>query len=313
MIRRYLHSSSTLKVDIRKWLLEPDLIHVNNLPFKSTVSLASRTFPCRDEMADEKAPMVMIHGLFGSKRNYSMVGTQISEKSRRRVVGLDMRNHGDSEQALPHDYLHMARDTEQYLERFNRPVVLAGHLMGAKVAMLVALKRPQLVERLIIIDNSPILQVLDDQFTEDLKAMCHVKLDPELPKLKHSEVIKEVDKLMLLYEKDPQVRLFLMSNLKRPGSKSRSTGLDFLVPVMNFLKHNVIAEMGNWPAADVCGLVFAKPCLVLRGLQSPFVRDISPFSDYFPNIKVTDFNCGHWLVSEKPASFVSEVVTFLEG
>lgn len=312
-IRRLFHSSRNIRLDIKQQLNNIELLNVPNLPFKHVTSLASQTYRSLVDVDEGKSPLIMLHGLFGAKQNYSMVGKHISEKTKRKVIGVDLRNHGASPNVMPHDYLHMASDTEQFLKSLGCPVVLAGHLMGAKVAMLVALKNPSLVQLLIVIDNSPVGQTLDSQFDRDLQAMCHVTMDSELSKFKSKHLHVEVDKVMQDYEANPMVRLFLMSNLK-PRSKSSDTSpLEFRVPVMNFLKDNVISEMGKWPSAEVQGFTYEKPVLVLRALKSPFVPNLDIFSKHFNNIQAVDFDCGHWLVSEKPHRFVDEVVQFLES
>lgn len=313
LTKRLLHSTRYVRLDLKEQLQNIEKLNVPNLPFKHIAPLASQTYRSLVDVDSEKPPLVMLHGLFGAKQNYSMVGKHISEKTRRRVIGVDLRNHGASPNVMPHDYLHMARDMEQFLAEIKGPVVLAGHLMGAKVAMLVALKNPSVVDRLIVIDNSPVSQTLDPQFNKDLQAMCHVKMDSELAKYKSKHLHEEVDKVMQIYEDNPMVRLFLMSNLKPRAKSSDTAPLDFRVPVMNFLKHDVISEMGSWPSADVKGLTYNKPLLILRALKSPFVPDLSAFAEYFSNYEAVDFDCGHWLVSEKPHRFVEEVVKFLES
>lgn len=294
-------------------LLKAPVPEVPEVPVKPLVALSSQELGGKGPVDLHKTPLVMIHGLFGARQNYASVGRKIGEATGRRVIGLDMRNHGSSEHAMPHDYDHMTSDTIRYLERLEQPVVLAGHLMGAKVSMLVALRRPDLVERLVVIDNVPVTTELDSQFTADLVAMCTVERDLHHKPGKQAAFMKEVDQVMAGFEPSPLVRLFLMSNLKRPQHRDRLEPARFRVPVRSFLKHGILEKMGAWPKEESR---YSGPVLVMRGLRSPFVLDQSleeHFPRYFPNTTVSDFDCGHWLVSEQPDVFVERMRVFLEN
>ncbi|GEQ67101.1 hypothetical protein JCM33374_g764 [Metschnikowia sp. JCM 33374] len=271
--------------------------HVPELPVQETVALASQDISGKVAIDPAKSPLVMIHGLFGARQNYSSVGRQLSAKTHRQTIGVDMRNHGASSHVLPHDYTHMANDTIRFLESIGKEVVLAGHSMGAKVSMLVALQRPELVQKLIVIDNAPEASSLDSRFTSDLVAMCQVEQELHSHNMTQASLLKDVNRIMTAYEPDALVRMFLASNLKRPTKKAgHGAKAQFRVPVTNFVKHDVLDKMGEWPSELVKDRVFSRPVLVMRGLKSNFVRDkhlLSDFPAYFPNFRTVDFDCGH--------------------
>lgn len=305
------------KIDWRKEFESLHIKDVKPLPNHETVDLPSQVFKPKigTTVDDNKAPLVLIHGLFGAKQNYSSVGKEISTITRRSVIGLDMRNHGNAPHAAPHNYMTMARDTIQYIEKCHKgPVALAGHLMGAKVSMLVSLFRPDLVEKLIVIDNSPVSEKLDVQFYRGLLGMCHIERDRSLAGLPRAALMGKMDKLLSRFEKDPLVRLFLLSNLAKRASKHDNLPVKFRVPVLHFLKDDVLAEMGDWPG-EVEGMVFDKPVRVMKAAKSEFVTERSlenDFPRYFKDFSVSVYDCGHWLVSEQPEKFVDETVKFLE-
>ncbi|HQI21362.1 MAG TPA: alpha/beta fold hydrolase, partial [Leptospiraceae bacterium] len=60
-------------------------------------------------------PLIILHGLFGSGRNWGSVARSLSEKFR--VFSLDQRNHGDSPQFPSHTLDDLAK-----IVRFNRLV-----------------------------------------------------------------------------------------------------------------------------------------------------------------------------------------------
>lgn len=313
LVTRQLSCSAHLrrKLNLAKEAQALCLDQVADLPHADHVELASQLFHQKAAVDETKTPLVMLHGLFGAKQNYASVGRAIAAQTHRPVVGLDLRNHGSSAHAFPHTYTQMATDTIRHIEATGRSAVLAGHLMGAKVAMLVALRRPELVEKLIVIDNAPVNHVLDEQFTRDLVGMCHVERDLSLAGMSQLALLHSVDKILYKYEKSSLVRLFLASNLKRRLSRDDKRAVRFRVPVLNFLKHGVLGEMGAWPDVD---LRYDGPVMVMRGTRSQFVSDENlavDFPRYFSNVQSVDFDAGHWLVSEQPERFVEATVQFL--
>jgi pimeloyl-ACP methyl ester carboxylesterase len=99
-------------------------------------------------------PMLVLHGMLGSARNWQTVGRDLA--ARFHVFALDARNHGRS----PHDpdmsYEAMVGDVIGWLDAHQFPrATLAGHSMGGKTAMLLACRHPSRVERLVVVDIAP--------------------------------------------------------------------------------------------------------------------------------------------------------------
>lgn len=319
-----------------------NLGQIPDLPTAKTVELSHRVYAAGKHteighttkfQGPHSAPVVMVHGLFGNKQNWVSVGKRITQITGRLVVGVDARNHGDSPHSLPHDYLHLTHDLIRFLERMRADAgnefagsdgrkpnwkdgaVLVGHSMGAKVVMLASLLRPDLVSRLVVIDNAPASQKLDVQFLKDLIGMARVEVEQHqlTEKVLHKHQLKAIDRILAEYEPNRLVRVFLMSNLDI-STHDKTSVITFKIPVLNLLKHNVYETMGLWPDTAVEGLQFRKPVLIMRGLQSPFVSDShlqQTFPQYFEHTSTADFDAGHWLVSEQPDRFVKEVVQFL--
>ncbi|MGH7155592.1 MAG: alpha/beta fold hydrolase, partial [Acetobacteraceae bacterium] len=99
--------------------------------------------------------LVLLHGLFGSARNFGTVQRALA--ARFRVTTLDLRNHGTSPHAAGMDYGMMAADVLETLEAAAMlPASILGHSMGGKVAMRLALERPEAVSALIVADIAPV-------------------------------------------------------------------------------------------------------------------------------------------------------------
>jgi len=99
-------------------------------------------------------PLVLLHGLLGSSRNWQTTGRDLT--ARFHVLALDARNHGRS----PHDGTMtveaMVEDTLAWLDAQGlTQVTLMGHSMGGKAAMLLACRHPERVGRLLVVDVAP--------------------------------------------------------------------------------------------------------------------------------------------------------------
>ncbi len=126
-----------------------------------------------------------------------------------RVFAPDLRNHGSSPHVSPHSYSTMVSDLLNFLEEHklngsedhNKPIIL-GHSMGAKVAMGIALKYPDLISRVISVDNAPIVKDIGEQFYKDVRAMAHVqslglKLDDPNALKKAMTVMERFEKVII--------------------------------------------------------------------------------------------------------------------
>lgn len=79
---------------------------------------------------DRGAPVVILHGLLGSKQNWRNMLRLLARTLERRIYALDLRNHGTSPHASPMTYEAMANDVDRFLrEKQLPPVVLVGHSM----------------------------------------------------------------------------------------------------------------------------------------------------------------------------------------
>jgi pimeloyl-ACP methyl ester carboxylesterase len=99
-------------------------------------------------------PVVLLHGLASNARIWDGVGPRLAGAGLR-VVALDLRGHGDSEQpASGYDFASVGRDLEAALAGLGlRRAVVVGHSWGANVALQYAADRPGAVTGLALVDG----------------------------------------------------------------------------------------------------------------------------------------------------------------
>lgn len=99
-------------------------------------------------------PLVLLHGMLGSSRNWQTTGRALA--ARFHVFALDARNHGRSPHHPVQTYPSMADDLHAWLDAQEiARATIAGHSMGGKTAMLFACRQPGRVERLVVVDIAP--------------------------------------------------------------------------------------------------------------------------------------------------------------
>ena len=123
-------------------------------------------------------PLVIMHGLFGSARNWQGIAKQLANHYT--VYALDLRNHGLSPHAATMGYQEMAGDVVKFLD--NQQItdsVILGHSMGGKVAMELALSQPDRVNKLVVVDIAPVTYKHDfNDILDGLFSICLLYTSP---------------------------------------------------------------------------------------------------------------------------------------
>src|SRR3954451_13080280 len=152
----------------------------------------------------ERGPLVAFcHGLFGQGKNWTTIAKAVAEDHR--VLLVDMPHHGRSAWNDTFDYLDVADDVAELFTE-DDPVALVGHSMGGKAAMVLALRHPALVERLCVVDVSPVAYRTQSEFSGYIEALLAVDLS-------RLERRGEADAALQDAVPDPTIRSFLLQNL----------------------------------------------------------------------------------------------------
>lgn len=242
----------------------------------------------------EGAPaLAMTHGLFGRATNLATVQKHLAEH--RRVLTLDLRNHGSSPHAAGMTYPEMAADVVETLAAQGAaPCDLLGHSMGGKVAMTVALRHPGAVRRLIVADIAP--APYRSEFNAYLAAMRGMRLFPGMTRA-------DADAVLASAAPEPAVRQFLAQNLITGHEPRWTLGLEEIAAGLY--------DILDWPETEAR---FEGPTLFLTGGRSPYVRPEhhARIHALFPAVRFVALpNAGHWLHADDPVGFVAAVDAFL--
>lgn len=259
------------------------------------------------QYGEGEGAVVFLHGLFGQGRNWNTIGKAIAADHR--VILVDLPNHGRSAWTDRVDYVQMADAVaSEVLEPLaaQGPVTLVGHSMGGKTAMVLALRRPELVERLVVVDMSPVSYDTAREFTGYIDALRGLNLAAIGDR-------EDADRLLAPAVSSPTVRSFLLQNLRRVGQESSAQPWRWQ-PNLDVLGRD-IGQLSRWPSEAVDALApYRGPVLWVAGGLSGYVKPEydEAMTRYFPRKRlVTIKGAGHWVHSEKPELFIEVLRRFL--
>jgi pimeloyl-ACP methyl ester carboxylesterase len=241
-------------------------------------------------------PVAFVHGLFGQGKNFTMFGRALAQSHR--VVLIDLPDHGGSPRSERFDLVAYADAVGEVLAG-TEPGALVGHSLGGKVAMVLALLRPELVERLVVVDVSPVPYAHSAEFERYIAAMRAIDL---------SSLASRADADAALVEAvpSPTVRGFLLQSLRREGD-----GWRWLLN-LELLGRDLDA-ITDWPdLGDVTP--YDGPVLWVGGADSDYAtpEHAAAMDALFPrNRRVTVKDAGHWVHSEQPEVFLEVVRRFV--
>ena len=246
---------------------------------------------------DQGAPLIILHGLFGSARNWQGIAKQLAE--RYTVYALDLRNHGSSPHSDEMDYPSMSADVLAFIEqRGLHDVILLGHSLGGKVAMHLALSDPNKLRKLVVVDIAPVRYT--HNFDEVLQGFYHVPLDSIQSR-------KEAENYLAEKINSPSLRQFLLQNL----ISNTSGGYQWRVNLAS-IDTNMHTIMGF---SDIqASQTFNKHCLFIKGAKSTYMASrYQPLIDeHFPLAELINIpNTGHWPHIESPTEFMVCLDKFL--
>jgi esterase len=248
----------------------------------------------RDLGGGENPPLVILHGMLGSSRNWQSAGADLA--ARFHVRALDLRNHGSSPHVPTMSYDEMTADVLGWLDaqQLGR-VTFVGHSMGGKVAMLLACRHPERVERLVIADIAP-----RDYYWPGHRASFAAMNELNLADL-HSRAEAEL-RFEARVTSWP-LRKFLVTNLDRTedGRWCWVINLPVLTTALPLLEKNPLARDDR----------FDGPVRFIAGGKSDYIEpdDHAVLRTHFPQAEIlTIAEAGHNPHVEAREAFVAAVL-----
>ena len=247
--------------------------------------------------AENHTPVLILHGLFGSQKNWNSITKKLAQKHS--VITVDLRNHGQSPHTSTMSYPEMATDIIQLLDKLDYDqVTLLGHSMGGKVVMTCALEFPDRIKALCVADIAPVGYKHEfDQIISALQAL-------PLNKIKSRS---DADQFLTTTIEQTLLRQFLLQNLIKEGDQfSWRINLEAIQREM--------PKITGFPE-NTANKSFAKNTLFIRGANSDYVapKYHSMIKKYFPVASITTLpDCGHWLHAEQAGHFYDSLIEFLD-
>lgn len=235
---------------------------------------------------------MLLHGLFGQGRNFTTVARSLGDVATTLMV--DLPDHGRSAHtdhfsmdAYADALVDVVRAHAQALGRTK--VTLVGHSLGGKVAMRFALRHPELVEKLVVVDISPVAGWSSDTFTIIIPALRAIDLDTLRERRDaDAQLAHDIDSV--------SVRGFLLQNLRHEHHR---WFWQMNLPLLG----DSIDDIGDWPAIEAH---FDGPVLWIAGQDSPYVKPEhgDAMRALFPRARlVTIKGAGHWVHADQPEVF----------
>jgi pimeloyl-ACP methyl ester carboxylesterase len=244
-------------------------------------------------------PMLLVHGLCCEAHYWDFFARSMRQKYH--VVAVDLRGHGESSWTGNYRLEEYTADLTKFVDRLElNDIMLIGHSMGSIIAILYTGAKPDMVARLVVVDNGP-----------ELNATRMEKLKGELANRSivynsEEEALARMEEESPFYSEDCK-RYLIKYTMNRDDSGRLSYKYD------PSLHHFEIAPLEFlWPIMEK----ITCPALVVHGTESDVLlaEAARRIPETLPSVAVVDIErAGHFVMGDNPAAFEAAIRDFLHG
>ena len=301
--RSYIRKLSTLPLNVT---------HMPPRSQESTSQLSSSSSPSSSSLPSsnfDSTPIVFIHGLLGSSTNFRATQTRASQRGRD-TYAVDLRDHGQSPHSTGSSTLiDYATDVASMIESrlpSGSKVDLVGHSLGGKTGMVLALTRPELIRRLVVVDIAPVTYVGDGvnaiSAWRDVSAVVLAAHNLDASKYRSRQAVDL--KLAESGVVDPGVRSFVCQNLivSSDGTyRWRMNSAALVASLPNF------ASFPSDNSFQLSKRDLLPEVHFIAGERSGYVKPhhYPKIFHFFPKAQLHSpiQGAGHWVHADKPLEF----------
>ncbi|AEP30042.1 alpha/beta fold hydrolase [Brumicola nitratireducens] len=227
--------------------------------------------------------VVLIHGLFGSGDNLSVIRRHF--EASHHVISLDLPDHGKSPRSEHFSFDVGAQQVIETLSSLNvDKVMIVAHSLGGKIAMRVASLAPALIENLVVLDIAPVKY--EPRHQNVINGLSSVKLDGLTDR---KEALAQLSENV----KDASTCAFLLKSLYQDETLGWRWRFNLPLIVRDY------PLLSDWPFS---GLLYSGKMTFIKGKKSDYIsaHHQATINTQFPNAKAKIVDAGHWLHAEKP-------------
>lgn len=233
-------------------------------------------------------PLIIAHGLWGASDNWLPIAHLLENQFR--VILPDARNHGQSPHSATMNYEAMSDDLIELigdLHLSEKPSIV-GHSMGGKIVMALLLKRPEIVDKAVIVDIAPIAYSAKDGGQHNKVIHFMQTFNPA----DYDSWAGLREAIGQHFHSERGRQLFL-KNIRRTPQ-----GFQWKInyPVIATHFDEISGCPGSLPHAT-----YDREILFLKGEHSNLIPDLACLQKQFPAARLLQIpRCGHWIHAEQP-------------